>query len=386
MKIIIDFRKYDGVVGGVEQGAIQIIKHVTEHGHEAIVVCKENRLSNVKGLFGEIDRLTIKPLPIKNHAMSIANARIDSGFFQDIAINEGADIIHFFYNWSFPFKKKVPSILTIHDVIPFTFREAMGFFRNHFFYRPSLRIACRLNNIITTVSEYSKQDISKKVGAPLSKIHVIPNGLRDPAEPDEKIQGELEKKLRLKNGFILNVGGIHERKNIIRLVLSFAKLVQIEGYTGNLIITGSVSGAPYQEKMKKMCDATIAEVGMENRIIFTGFVSEKELDILLRIADVFVYPSLYEGFGIPILEAMKLGTPVITSNVTAMPEVAGNAAILVDPYSVEDMVSAISRLLQDKVLRNELITKGKERSVGYSWDSTCRQYLKLYEEIAHEIS
>ena len=121
---------------------------------------------------------------------------------------------------------------------------------------------------------------------------------------------------------------------------------------------------------------------MENRVIFPGFVSEQELDILLRIADVLIYPSLYEGFGIPILEAMKLGTPVITSNVTAMPEVAGDAAILVDPYSVEEMASAISRLLQDKVLRNELITKGKERSAGYSWDSTCRQYLNLYEEIA----
>jgi glycosyltransferase involved in cell wall biosynthesis len=174
-----------------------------------------------------------------------------------------------------------------------------------------------------------------KVGAPLSKIKVIPNGLRDPAEPDEKMQNELEKRLRLKNGFILNVGGIHERKNIIRLVRSFAKLVQIEGYTGNLIITGSVSGAPYQEKMKKMCDATIAEVGMENRIIFTGFVSEKELDILLRIADVFVYPSLYEGFGIPILEAMKLGAPVITSNVTAMPEVAGDFQRYLDLFKTK---------------------------------------------------
>ncbi|MBW1863097.1 MAG: glycosyltransferase, partial [Deltaproteobacteria bacterium] len=167
--------------------------------------------------------------------------------------------------------KKVPSILTIHDVIPFTFREAMGFFRNHFIYRPSLRIACRLNNMIATVSEYSKQDISKKVGVPLSKIHVIPNGLRDPAESDEKIRSELEERLCLKNGFIINVGGIHERKNIVRLVKSFAKLVQTAAYKGNLIITGSISGAPYQEKMKKMCDATIAEMGMENRVIFSKF-------------------------------------------------------------------------------------------------------------------
>ncbi|UCD05616.1 MAG: glycosyltransferase, partial [candidate division WOR-3 bacterium] len=151
MKIIMDFRKYDSVIGGVEQGAIQITRYVCERGEQVLLVCKERRLVQVEDLFGELDGLKIVTVPVQSHLMSLENAKIDSGFLQDLAEKENADLIHFFYNWSFPFKKKIPSLLTVHDVIPFTFREAMGFWRNRFLYRPSLRIACKLNDAIATV-------------------------------------------------------------------------------------------------------------------------------------------------------------------------------------------------------------------------------------------
>jgi len=106
------------------------------------------------------------------------------------------------------------------------------------------------------------------------------------------------------------------------------------------------------------------------------------LDVLIRDAGVFVYPSRYEGFGIPILEAMKLGTPVVTSNVTAMPEVAGDAALLVDPDNVGEMASQIARLLDDGELRKKLIEAGKERSRPFSWDRNGEEYFRLYEELA----
>ena len=120
------------------------------------------------------------------------NARIDSTAIQNIAEKEGADIVHFPYNWSFPFRKKVPCLLTVHDVIPFTFREAMGFFTNHFLYKSGIRLACRINNLITTVSEFSKQEIVKKVGVPAEKIKVIPNGLREPTKSNDKMEKNLE--------------------------------------------------------------------------------------------------------------------------------------------------------------------------------------------------
>lgn len=381
MKIVFDFRKYDGVVGGVEQGVIQIVKYITGIEHSVVILCKRNRIEEVKNIFTEGKHLSIIPMDVTSHAMSFRNAIIDSSTIQEIALSKKADIIHFFYNWSFPFRKKVPSILTVHDVIPFTFREAMGLYRNIFLYKPGIRMACRLNDIIATVSEFSKQDIAKKVGVPHDKIRVISNGLREKNPKDPSLEEELKNRFEIKDTFILNVGGIHERKNIVRLIHAFKGMVNLNGYSGKLLITGSVSGAPYQNKMKSICDASVRETGMENRIVFTGFISEKELDSLFRIADFLIYPSLYEGFGIPVLEAMKMGLPVITSNTTAMPEVAGGAAYLVNPNNIEEMTSAMSELLQNKQLQEEMIEKGLERACSYTWQNVSESYLKLYQEI-----
>lgn len=382
MKIVLDFRKYDGVAGGVEQGAKQIVLNATMEGHKILMVCKKIRLEQIKELFGgEHKNLTLVPVDIESHAISRQNADLDSHFFQDLAEKENADIIHFFYNWSFPSVKKVPCVLTLHDVIPYTFREAMGWFRNVFIYKKAIRKACRLNDVVVTVSEYSKQDIANKVGVPLSKIRVVYNGLRTPAEKDPDLQSQLEQKFNLQNGFMLNIGGIHERKNIPRLIQAFAKVVSNEDYKGNLLITGSVSGAPYQEKMRKICHAEVVAAGLEGQVVFTGFIPDDELDILLNQASMLIYPSLYEGFGIPILEAMHAGIPVITSNMTAMPEIAGDAGMLVDPLSFDDMAAAMSQLLKDDALRTDLISKGKNRVAGFSWEKNWNEYLALYQEL-----
>jgi glycosyltransferase involved in cell wall biosynthesis len=381
MKVVFDFRKYDGVVGGVEQGVIQITKYITSIDHSVVILCKRSRLEQVENVFKEHQNLKIIPLDVSTHAMSLKNVKLDSNTIQDIAASEKADIIHFFYNWSFPFRKKVPSILTVHDVIPFTFREAMGLFRNTFLYKPGIRKACRLNDIIATVSDYSKRDIAEKVGVPVEKIKVVPNGLREVNPKDPSLEIELKNRFAINEKYVLNVGGIHERKNIVKLVHAFAGLVNHRGYSGKLLITGNVSGAPYQRKMKKICDASVRETSMENRIVFTGYVSEQELDSLFRMAGLLIYPSLYEGFGIPILEAMKMGLPVITSNISAMPEVAGGAAYLVDPNSIEDMTSAMSEVLQNRILREEMIEKGLELVHPYTWKNVSERYLELYQEI-----
>jgi glycosyltransferase involved in cell wall biosynthesis len=385
MKIVMDFRKYDGVVGGVEQGVIQIANYVANHDHEIVMLCKESKLAEIKRFFEGTPNISFIPLQVQTHAMTLQNVRLDSGTIQDIAEREGANIIHFPYNWSFPFNKKVPSVMTVHDVIPFTFREAMAWYRNVFLYKPGIRQACRLNTMVATVSEFSKLDIVNKVGVSAEKIRVIPNGLREPSPPDEELDKDIDQHYGLEHGFILNVGGIHERKNINGLIRAFAKLVEEEEYPGKLVITGSVSGAPYQEKMKKIIDATLASTGMQDKVIFTGFIPDTELDSLLRRAAMLVYPSFYEGFGIPILEAMRVRTPVITSNLTGMPEVAGDAAILIDPHDTDQLTTKMFRLLHDQQLREELVNRGVEKAASYSWPRTSKLYLDLYQDtIARE--
>lgn len=381
MKIVLDFRKYDRVVGGVEQGAIQIALNASKTGHSVVLVCKQSRLDDVRHIFGERPGLKIVPVDIKSHAISAQNAGLDSRFFQELARREKVDLIHFFYNWSFPFRKQVPSVLTVHDVIPFTFREAMGWFRNHFVYRTAIKTACRLNSMIATVSRFSAQDIATKVGVPAEKIRVVNNGLRTPAAIDDSRRNEMRKRYGLDGGFVLNVGGIHERKNIPGLIRAFAGLVKDHGYTGRLVITGNVSRGDYQKRMKKICDTEVRRTGMGDRIVFTGFIDDDDLDVLLDLGELLVYPSFYEGFGIPILEAMRAGTPVVTSNVTAMPEVAGDAAVLVDPSDIEAMTSGMANVLKDDQLRARLIENGKRHVAGYSWERNWKEYLAVYEEV-----
>jgi len=180
MKIVMDFRKYDGVFGGVEQVVKQITNHITKQGYNVVLLSKLNRLEQVEKEFTDIPNIKFIPLNVDSHAMSLKNIYFDSVVIQDIAKEENADVIHFPYNWSFPFSKKVPCILTIHDVIPLTFREAMGWFRNNFLYKPGIGRACHLNDVITTISNFSKEDIIKNLGVSENKIKVIPNGLRKP--------------------------------------------------------------------------------------------------------------------------------------------------------------------------------------------------------------
>jgi len=381
MKIVMDFRKYDGVIGGVERAVIEITRYVAAHGHQVVILPKAGRLEEVRTVFQDAPNVKLVPLDVRSHAMSLTNGYLDSVTLQTIAEKEHANVIHFPYNWSFPVRKRVPCILTIHDVIPLTFREAMGFFRNRLLYRPGIRLACRLNDVIATVSEFSRQDIGRKLGIPTGKIRVIPNGIREPFPPDPELEAQLAARWRLDTDFILYVGGIHERKNVIRLIQAFSRLVSTSGFPRKLLLTGRISGAPYQERMRKLCDAAVHETGMQEHVIFTGFITDQELDSLMRRALFLVYPSLYEGFGIPVLEAMRLGIPVITSNTTALPEVAGDAALLVNPESVEDIWRAMGRLLQDKPLREALVEKGRQRALPYTWERTSEQYLELYRSL-----
>jgi len=379
MKLVMDFRKFYGVIGGVERFVIQITKFMSKKGHRVLLLSRRKHSQELTEIFSDDPNIEIIPLPVDSESISLSNAWIDSVTSQNIARKEGADIIHFPYNWAFPFRKKVPSVLTVHDVIPLTSREAMGFFTNHFLYKPGIRFACRLNNVITTVSEFSKSEIVQKTGIPAEVIRVIPNGLREPAAPNRELETYLYEKFGLSNGFILCVGGIHERKNIVRLIHAFSNLTQHYGYSGKLLVTGSTSGHPYVEKMKRRCDEIVRETKMDERVTFTGFITDEQLDTLFRRAGFLIYPSLYEGFGVPIIEAMQVGTPVITSNIGGTKEVAGDAAILVDPYNVDEITSQMARLIGDHDLRKELSIKGRGRAGLYSWSKTAEEYLNLYK-------
>jgi glycosyltransferase involved in cell wall biosynthesis len=382
MKVVIDFRKFDGVIGGAERGVIEVSRQLGQAGHEIVILPKASRLAEVEQELEGVPNLTFVPLDVRTHVMSLGNAWIDATRIPDMAARVSADIVYFPYNWSFPFRKRVPTVLTVHDVIPLTFREAMGLMRKRLLYRPGMRLACRLNDVVVTVSQFSKDDMARRLGVPADKIRVIPNGIRKPYPHRARLEADLTGRFGLSKGFILYVGGIHERKNVPRLIAAFARLVRGTGYRGSLIVTGRISGAPYQERMRQVCEAAVKRAGMEGRVTFTGFVSDEELDTLLRRAACLAYPSLYEGFGIPVLEAMNAGTPVLTSSTTAMPEVADGAALLVDPLDEEAIAAGMAHLVKDARLRATLIRRGYQWAASFTWERTAKAYLDLFSELS----
>jgi glycosyltransferase involved in cell wall biosynthesis len=269
-------------------------------------------------------------------------------------------------------RTNVPSIAVIHDLNFFHTREWISAlprkYYDYFFPR-YLRKAQR----IATVSEYSRNDISSQFGIPNERIDVVYNGVNEELHPLSPEQIE-RTRLKYTSGmpYFLFLGLVHPRKNLTRIIEAYSIFRKNATYPVRLLVAGSTK---YQtndtiEAYKKS--------PYRDDIIFTGRVPESELNNIIGASLCLVYASLFEGFGIPILEAMQCQVPVITSNVTSMPEVGGDAVCYVDPYAVQSIADGISILARDEKLRKQLIEKGSNQLMKFSWDQTAR---KLWESI-----
>ena len=225
---------------------------------------------------------------------------------------------------------------------------------------------------ILTISESSKSDIIKEYGVSEDKVRVIYPGISTNSAVNNKLKmEELEKKFGIKNKYILFVGTIQPRKNITRLIEAYSKIDS----DVNLVIVGR-RGWHYEEIFKAP-----EKYNVKDKVLFLENVTDEELPALYKNAEFFILPSLYEGFGIPVLEAMNYGTPVITSNISSLPEVGGDAALYVDPNDTMDIAEKMKKLLGDKNLRSELIAKGKKQVEKFSWEKSARQTLEVLEEV-----
>jgi glycosyltransferase involved in cell wall biosynthesis len=188
-----------------------------------------------------------------------------------------------------------------------------------------------------------------------------------------KILNSIKQKYHLPDRFILFVGTLEPRKNIIRLLEAYARIK--DKLPHKLVIAGT-KGWLYQPIFE-----AVKRLSLRNNVIFLGYVDDGNLPALYNLADLFVYPSIYEGFGLPVLEAMACGIPVITSNVSSLPEVAGDAAVLVDPYNVKELAGAMKHVLTNASLRKQVINKGFQQAKNFSWKKCARETLKVYEEV-----
>lgn len=267
-------------------------------------------------------------------------------------------------------------VTTIHDLHPVKY--AQDFSRWHsFISQLFIRKAIQRSSEIVTISAFVKQDILQLYScADASSISVVHNGVSDRYhELSEEVLGEVLKRYQLSGPFILSVSTVAPNKNIGRTLDAYAEIA--DEIDQDLVFVGSMGWR--QRGIMQQAE----ERGIQHRVHYLGFVSDEDLVSLYNLADVFLYPSLYEGFGIPPLEAMRCGTPCVGSNVTSLPEVLGDAAWLVDPENVVDIAAGVREFCKNEGLRMQYISRGMVQSRQYSWNKTAANTAEAYR-IAYE--
>jgi glycosyltransferase involved in cell wall biosynthesis len=273
------------------------------------------------------------------------------------------------------------SVVTIHDCIHLRFPQYLPSRLGYAYARSSMWMATHRANRVLTVSEASKRDILRYFHIPERRIDVIYNAIDDrlgeTPQPDEIER--VRDRYQLNAPFVLYAGNIKPHKNLERLIEAFYMLRQDPDLTHvKLLIIG--------DEISKYATLrrAVHRYKLHKHVRFFGFVPDKTLAVLYRLARVFVFPSLYEGFGFPPLEAMASGTPVITSNVSSLPEVVGDAALMIDPMEAAAIAQAMRRVLMDSELREELRQRGLRRVKEFSWERSVRRVREIYDEVLAE--
>ena len=292
---------------------------------------------------------------------------------------ERVDLLHSPY-WSNPLWSPWPTVVTVHDVIQFVLPEYAWRKISRLYFGIVSRSARNAHAIIT-VSECSKRDIVKLLSVPPERIHVIGNAVDDSLYPvrDAWLLASVRERYRIGPRFILYFGGFDLRKNVPRLIEAYARLPASVRKEYQLVIAGRYQhlGHPLFPDPRR----TVDRLGLEGSVIFTGQIREQDKAPLYSAATVFAFPSLYEGFGMPVLEAMACGTPVLTSNRSALPEVAGDAGLLIDPYDISQIAEGLRQLVEDQSLREDLSRRGLERARRFTWRQVADQTVRVYREV-----
>jgi glycosyltransferase involved in cell wall biosynthesis len=298
------------------------------------------------------------------------------------------DILHCTGNTA-PLKLKIPLIVTLHDII---FKEGSIFkliSSNASWYQKIGNLYRRIivekvvkkSHRIITVSNFEKNNIANNFKVDGKNLRAIHNGVNKSFSSNYLLDKKLEirRKYNLPERFVLHIGNSDPRKNTKRVLHAFHKYTLESCSDYKLVIVGMNNA-----KLESIMPELHLLNDLKSNIVLTGYVSDEDLPIIFNMARLFLFPSLREGFGIPLLEAMASGIPVITSNTSSMPEVAGNAALLIDPSKTEEIYNGIEKILSNNRLRYELINKGLARSKSFSWFNAAQNVFDIYKQLYNE--
>ena len=300
-------------------------------------------------------------------------ALVPSGL-KEAALGE-VDIVHS-NTFAGPMLKKKKLVSTIYDATVFTHPECHSK-GNVLRCRKGIEDSIRNARAIIAISEHTKKDLVERLNAPARMITVTHlaagpeyHEIKGPSALDA-----VKKKYALPRNYILFVGSLEPRKNVKTLLKGYASLSETVKREFSLVIAGAKGW------LNSDIPGLVKELGIKQKTVFLGYIDKEDMSAVYSAASVFAYPSLYEGFGLPILEAFACGVPVITSNTSSMPEVAGDAAVLVDPADSAELAAALEGLLLDEGKRRELKARGLERAALFSWERCARETIAVYEKV-----
>lgn len=372
MRIAIDAHSVGTGLGGNESYATNLVEALAEIdtvNHYTLYVTRREALERFGNRWPNFSvRATLPHTPLIRIPLTLsAELR-----------RHPVDVLH--VQFTAPPFAPCPVVVSIHDLsfehLPQTFKK-----RSRTQLRLTVRRSARKASQVVALSEHARSDILDTYGLEPEKVSVIPLAPPPHFGPVTD-QGELQRVRQtydIDSDYILSVGSIQPRKNLSRLIAAYSSLrrARPEGKLPKLVLVGKCAWL-YDELLR-----TIKELEVCNSVILTGYVPEADLPALYSGALCFVYPSYFEGFGLPPLEAMKCGAAVIVGNRTSLPEVVGDAGLMVDPFDVDDIAMAIEKVISDSNLRSQLRVKGLERAQLFDWRETARQTLAVYEKAAN---
>ncbi len=361
MKILVDCTQTPVNKAGVGVYAYQTLKRlIQQESSDTYLLLVQDDDPELLSLTGSrVQTVKVKARFFRN---LLLRSLLEQCYLPWLAWRYKVQIIHSLH-YSFPFfSGGAKRVVTLHDMAFFLYPEVYSFVKRNYF-KFFIRAATRRASRIVTVSESTRRDLLERYPRlDKTKVSVAPLAAELPASIG---------KTPFESPYVVFIGTLEPRKNIVRLIEAFAAL---KG-PYRLVVIG-MRGWFYESIFE-----TLQRLNLKERVVFTGFVKDSEKFAILNGASLFVYPSLYEGFGLPVLEALSLGIPTVTSNISSLPEVAGNAALLVNPFDVEGLTKAMQTVLSDKTLREQMSRDGKEQARRFSWNETARKTRAVYHSL-----
>jgi glycosyltransferase involved in cell wall biosynthesis len=359
---------------GIGRYAIELLKAMSSAPNSTEIVVLATEQEDVQGLSEAFEYHRLRGCHLLPSLLTIGDLMLP-----ELVYRYQLDAIHD-PNGIAPFvslRKRVPFIVTIHDAFAYVYPEAHNLLDN-WRYRWHLPYVARRADAVITDSECSRRDLETFLGLDHQRISVVLAGIDGRFRPilDAAQRQAVTARYGISVPYLLYVGGLNARKNVPRLLEAFARTQQSQ--KGIQLVLGGKRQWGASE-----IDETIQRLGLGNAVHFTGYVEDTDLSTLYSAAEAFVFPSLYEGFGLPPLEAMACGTPVITSNVSSLPEVVGDAAMLIEPHDVCNLAQAMHRILTDNQLRQTMKSRGLDRASKFSWAQSARQILRTYQRVVN---